>query len=218
MIGAIHNTHCVETQCVAQPSTHPSALTLPEPTAEGMACCGPIDLAEALARLVAQSAAEQRNADKAERKLLRDQQYRKEDAQVSALRNKASCIEQGAVTSGVSSIASGACGVGSAVCGAGAAGSSSEPSSTTGACLGQASGAFGRLSQPLGQLVGDSRAAGAEADAKAAELAAQRAKDQASDAADHAQQMASLAQEAMAAIKSLDSIHNEAIQAILRRM
>jgi len=125
MINAVQATQRVLPQPVAQQATPCSELTIQEPTAEGMACCCPIDLAEALARLMAQSAAEQRNADKAERQRLREEQYRNEDAQVSALRNKALCIERGAVTSGVSSIASGASGVGSAVCGA--AGEASPP-------------------------------------------------------------------------------------------
>jgi hypothetical protein len=218
MIEAIQGKSYIEPQPVADDATAANLPILPEPATDGLGCGSIVDLAEALARLVAQSAAEQRNADRAERQLLRQKQYQREDAQVAALRDKASHIQQGAVTSGMCSIASGATGVSSALCGGGSSVGSNEATSTTGSCLGQMSLGLGKLSQPLGQLVGDSRAAEAEADAKAAELASQRAKDQALDAADHAQQMASLAQEAMQAMRSLESTHNDGVQAIVRRM
>ncbi|MBI5535486.1 MAG: hypothetical protein HY898_22340 [Deltaproteobacteria bacterium] len=100
---------CSETARPLDSST--PAATLEEPSSLGYATLSAVDIVEQLAKLILKNVANGRDLEKTQRKLDRDEQYRSQQLQVQAMRDKAGSIMDGAIASGLLSIGSGACSV-----------------------------------------------------------------------------------------------------------
>jgi hypothetical protein len=220
----IQATSASSTSSAALDRGSDAVSTLEEPSTTMFGSLSAFDVVEQLANLILKTVGAERDNAKTQKKIDRDNQYRCEQAQVEAMRDKAGAIMDGAIASGVCSIASGACSVYDATRAAPQSTAvKNEPSDAAKpgkwqALPGAIATPLGGMASSAGKVFGDSPAAGHEASAKAAELAAQRAKDRASDDNDRLQELGSVAQEALGAIKTAQNTQNDMIQSILRRM